>query len=135
MSTTAVPHSTGTDRAPRIEPPSDGLDPHTDEGLRQAVRSVGRSGSWDQPAGRRLLGEIRRRAARNAAHVAASTGVPMSRWLVDDVLLAAWAVLHRHSDKVLAAQRPWAYLTRLLSLGIGLAERRSLTCGFACGSG
>jgi hypothetical protein len=34
----------------------------------------------------------------------------MSRWLVDDVLLAAWAVLHRHSDKVLAAQRPWAYL-------------------------
>jgi hypothetical protein len=57
-----------------------------------------------------LLGEIRRRAARNAAHVAASTGVPMSRGLVDDVLLAAWLVLHRHGDKVVAAERPWAYL-------------------------
>jgi hypothetical protein len=109
MSTTTVPHP-GTDRAPRIEPPSDGLDPGTDEGLRQAVGAVGRSGSWDQPAGRRLLGEIRRRAVRNAAHVTASTGVPMSRGLVDDVLLAAWTVLHRHGDKVLAAERPWAYL-------------------------
>ena len=110
MSTTTLPHPAGTDRAPRIEPPSDGLDPHTDEGLRQAVRSIERSGSWDQPAGRRLLVEIRRRAARNAAHVAASAGVPMSRGLVDDVLLAAWTVLHRHGDKVLAAARPWAYM-------------------------
>jgi hypothetical protein len=34
----------------------------------------------------------------------------MERGLVDDVLLAAWMVLHRHGDKVLAAARPWAYL-------------------------
>jgi hypothetical protein len=89
---------------------SDGLDPRTDEGLRQAVRAVARSGSWDQPAGRRLLAEIRRRAVRNAAHVATSTGAAMGRGLIDDVLLAAWMVLRRHGDKVLAAARPWAYL-------------------------
>jgi hypothetical protein len=74
------------------------------------VRAVERSGSWDQPAGRQLLAEIRRRAARNAAHVASSAGVPISRGLVDDVLLAAWTVLHRHGCKVLAAEQPWAYL-------------------------
>jgi len=90
---------------------SDGLDPRTDEGLRHAVRAVSQSGSWDQPAGRRLLAEIRRRAVRNAAHVATATGVAMDRGLVDDVLLAAWMVLHRHRDKVAsAAARPWAYL-------------------------
>jgi hypothetical protein len=110
MSTTTLQRSAGTDRAPGIEPPSDGLDPHSDERLRQAVRALGSSGSWDQPAGRRLLAEIRRRAARNAAHVASSTGVATSRGLVDDVLLAAWTVLHRHGDKVLVAERPWAYL-------------------------
>ena len=110
MSTTTVPHSAGTNRAPMIEPSSDGLDPRTDEGLRQAVCTVGQSGTWDCATGQHLLGEIRRRAARNAAHVAASTGVPMSRGLVDDVLLAAWTVLQRHGDKVLAAERPWAYL-------------------------
>ena len=87
-----------------------GADPSTDPGLRHAVRAIGRSGTWDYATGQRLLAEIRRRAARNAAHVAASTGVPMSRGLVDDVLLAAWMVLHRHGGKVLAAQRPWAYL-------------------------
>ena len=38
------------------------------------------------------------------------TGVAMGRGLVDDVLLAAWTVLHRHGDKVLAAASPWAYL-------------------------
>jgi hypothetical protein len=57
-----------------------------------------------------LLAEIRRRAARNAAHVATATGVAMERGLVDDVLLAAWMVLRRHGDKVLAAASPWAYL-------------------------
>jgi hypothetical protein len=57
-----------------------------------------------------LLAEIRRRAVRNAAHVAAATGAAMGRGLVDDVLLAAWLVLRRHGDKVLAAARPWAYL-------------------------
>ena len=108
MSTLA--HSTGTNGAPRFVSPSYGLDLRTDEGLRRAVRAVGESGSWDQPAGRRLLAEIRRRAARNAAHVAAATGVVMERGLVDDVLLAAWIVLRRHGDKVLAAERPWAYL-------------------------
>jgi len=105
-----LPHSIGADRAPRSVSPSDALDPRTDEGLRQAVRAVGRSGSWDRPAGRRLLGEIRRRAVRNAAHIAASTGTAMGRGLVDDVLLAAWLVLRRHGHKVLAATRPWAYL-------------------------
>jgi hypothetical protein len=110
MSTTTVPHSTGTDRAPAPVSPSYGLDPRTDEGLRQAVRAVAESDSWDQPAGRRLLAEIRRHAVRNAAHVASSTGAAMGRGLVDDVLLAAWMVLRRHGDKVLAAGRPWAYL-------------------------
>jgi len=110
MTTTTLPHSTGTNRAPRFVSPSDASNPRTDEGLRQAVRALGRSGSWDQPAGRRLLAEIRRRAARNAAHVATATGIAMERGLVDDVLLAAWMVLRRHGDKVLAAARPWAYL-------------------------
>jgi hypothetical protein len=77
--------------------PSDGLDLRTDEGLRLAVRAVGKSGLWNQPAGPRLLVEIRRRAVRNAAHVAAATGVAMERGLVDDVLLAAWMVLRRHA--------------------------------------
>lgn len=105
-----LPHSTRTNRAPRFVSPSDALNPRTDEGLRQAVRTVNRSNSWDQPAGRRLLAEIRRRAVRNAAHVAAATRTPMGRGLVDDVLLAAWLVLRRHGDKVLSAARPWAYL-------------------------
>jgi DNA-directed RNA polymerase specialized sigma24 family protein len=73
------------------------------------VLSVGQSGWWDQPVGRRLLGEIRQRAVRNA-YVASSTGAATSRGLVDDVLLAAWMVLRRHGAKVLAAARPWAYL-------------------------
>lgn len=50
------------------------------------------------------------RAVRNAAHVATATGVAMERGLVDDVLVAAWMVLRRHGDKVLAAACPWAYL-------------------------
>ena len=108
MSTLA--HSTGTDGAPGSVSPSDGLDLRTEEGMRHAVRAISQSGSWDQAAGRRLLAEIRRRAARNAAHVATATGVAMERGLVDDVLLAAWLVLRRHGDKVLAAARPWAYL-------------------------
>jgi len=110
MSTTTLPHSTGTDRAPRFVSPSDGLDPRTDHGLREALVSAERSGSWEAPEGQALLAEIRKRAVRNAAHVAAATGVTMERELVDDVLLAAWLVLHRHRDKVLAAARPWAYL-------------------------
>ena len=68
------------------------------------------TGSWETPEGQALLAQVRRRGARNAAHVAAATGVELERGLVDDVLLAAWLVLHRHRDKVLAAARPWAYL-------------------------
>jgi hypothetical protein len=92
--------------------PSDGLDPRTDDGLRKALLSVEQPGSWETPTGWRLLAEIRRRAVRNAAHVATATGVTMDRGLIDDVLLAAWMVLRRHRDKVLAATRPWAYLMR-----------------------
>ena len=110
MSATTLPHSTGTDLAPRFVSPSDGLEPRTDEGLRHALFSVERSGSWETPDGQALLAEIRRRAARNAAHVATATGTAMGPGLVDDVLLAAWLVLHRHRDKVLAAEHPWAYL-------------------------
>lgn len=110
MSTTTLPQSIGTDRASRFVSPSDVLDLHTDEGLRQAVRAVGQSGSWETPEGQALLMEVRRRAVRNAAHVATATGVAMGRGLIDDVLLAAWMVLRRHRDKVLSAARPWAYL-------------------------
>jgi hypothetical protein len=105
-----LPHSTGADRAPSFVSSADRLDPRTDEGLRQAVRVVGQSGWWDQLAGQRLLAEIRRRAVRNAAHVAAVTGTAMGRGLVDDVLLAAWLVLRRHGDRVVSAARSWAYL-------------------------
>jgi hypothetical protein len=110
VSKLTVPHSTGTNPAPGFVSPSDGFDPRTDEGLRQALRTVIRSSSWDHPAGRGLLAEIRRRAVRNAAHVAELTGAAMGRGLVDDVLLAAWLVLRRHADKVVSAARPWAYL-------------------------
>jgi hypothetical protein len=110
MSTTTLSHSPGTDRAPRVVSPSDVLDPGADEGLRKALRVVEQSGSWETPPGRRLLAEIRRRAVRNAAHVATVTDAAMGRALVDDVLLAAWLVLHRHGDKVRAAAQPWAYL-------------------------
>lgn len=50
-----------------------GVDPRTDEGLRQTLRAMGRSGSWDQPACRRLFADIRWSAFRNAAQVATST--------------------------------------------------------------
>jgi hypothetical protein len=110
MSTTTLPHSTGADWATRSASPSDERDPRTDEELRKALRAVSQSGSWETPDGHALLAEVRRRGARNAAHVAAATGVAMERGLVDDVLLAAWMVLRRHGDTVLAAARPWAYL-------------------------
>lgn len=84
----------------------------TDDGLRQALREVVSGGSWDGPAGRRLLRAIRDRAVRNAAHVAAATGALCDRSLVDDVVTAAWVVLYRHTDQVLAAERPWAYTMR-----------------------
>jgi hypothetical protein len=84
----------------------------TDEGLRQALRTINETDSWEQPIAQDLLAEIRHRAARNAAHVASATGVRLDRGLVDDVLLAAWMILRRHGQKVLTATRPWAYLMR-----------------------
>jgi hypothetical protein len=87
---------------------SDGSE--SDDGLRRALRDVTDAGSWDVPAGRQLLRAIRDRAVRNAAHVAAATGVRCDRDLVGDVVTAAWLVLHRHTEQVLAADRPWAYL-------------------------
>ncbi|HEU4541792.1 MAG TPA: hypothetical protein VFR23_11760 [Jiangellaceae bacterium] len=86
------------------------IDPCTDDGLRNALDVIWRAGSWDLPVAHALLAEIRRRAARNASHVASTTGVALERGLVDDVLLAAWMILRRHGEKVLAAVRPWAYL-------------------------
>jgi hypothetical protein len=85
-------------------------DVQTDAGLRQALRDAGYADSWDVPAGQRLLAEIRRRAVRNAAHVARAVEMPTDRGLVDDVVTAAWIVLRRHGGAVLAARRPWAYL-------------------------
>ncbi|MGH3737779.1 MAG: hypothetical protein ACRDT6_19530 [Micromonosporaceae bacterium] len=89
---------------------SDAKDVQTDEGLRRALRDVGHAASWDAPAGQGLLAEIRRRAVRNAAHVARVADMSTDRGLVDDVVTAAWIVLRRHGDAILAARRPWAYL-------------------------
>jgi hypothetical protein len=110
MSTATMPHNAAENDVVGVQTRTEVVDPRTDEGLRDAVRSVERSGSWETHAGQQLLAEIRRRAVRNAAHVAAASRAVMGRGLVDDVLLAAWMVLHRHADKVLAAARPWAYL-------------------------
>jgi hypothetical protein len=105
-----MPHHAIDDGVPDIQTRTEAVDPPTDDGLREALRSVQWSGTWETPEGQRLLAEVRRRAVRNAAHVASATGANMGRALVDDVLLAAWLVLRRHGDKVLAATRPWAYL-------------------------
>jgi hypothetical protein len=88
------------------------LDVRTDDGLRRALREVTGAGSWDGSAGRRLLRAVRDRATRNAAHVAGATGARYDRNLVDDVVTAAWVVLHEHTDRVLAVERPWAYVMR-----------------------
>jgi hypothetical protein len=88
------------------------LDMRTDDGLRRVLREVTSAGSWDGPAGRRLLRAVRDRAVRNAAHVAGATGARYDRNLVDDVVTAAWVVLHEHTDRVLAAERSWAYVMR-----------------------
>jgi hypothetical protein len=85
-------------------------DVRADEGLRQALRDVARVGSWDGPAGQWLLREVRERAVRNAAHVASATGVGCDRGLVDDVVAAAWIVLDRYAEQVLATDHPWAYV-------------------------
>ena len=86
------------------------LDLRTDDGLRQALEAILRANSWDLPAGHALVAEIRHRAGRNVKHVASTTRVALDRGLVDDVLLAAWMVLRRHGENVLAAARPWAYV-------------------------
>ena len=86
------------------------IDVGTDDGLRHALRQIDRARSWDLPVGRELLTEIRRHAVRNAARVSATTGAAADRGLADDVLSAAWTVLHRHAAEVMNADRPWAYL-------------------------
>ncbi|MFW6034189.1 MAG: hypothetical protein ACOC9R_03555 [bacterium] len=91
---------------------SDVVGTWTDEDLRLALRDVASTGSWDGPSGRRLLRAVRERAVRNAAHIAAATGVRCDRDLVGDVVTAAWTVLHGHTEQVLDAERPWAYLMR-----------------------
>jgi hypothetical protein len=105
---------------------SDVLDMRTDEGFRRALRDVTSAGSWDCLVGRRLLCAVRDRAARNAAHVAGATGARCDRNLVDDVMTAAWVVLDEHTDRVLAAERPWAYVMRSAQQEVmaeALAER------------
>jgi hypothetical protein len=42
--------------------------------------------------------------------VASATGVGCDRGLVDDVVAAAWIVLDRHAEQVLATDHPWAYV-------------------------
>jgi hypothetical protein len=59
---------------------------------------------------RTRLGEIRRRAERNAAHIASNTESTNGRDLVDDIVMAAWLVLHKNADKVGTAALPWAYV-------------------------
>ncbi len=86
------------------------LDPSTDEGLRTTLRRLGHADVWDTPTGHELLIEIRRRAARTAAHIAAKTGVNNDRTLVDDVVASAWLVAVTHCEKIIKAERPWAYL-------------------------
>jgi len=86
------------------------IDVRTDDGLRRALHHVDRARSWETPAGHEVLSEIRRHAVRNAARVSASTGAAADRGLADDVLTAAWTVLHRHRAEVMSADRPWAYL-------------------------
>jgi hypothetical protein len=110
MSASTLPHPAAESGVAGIPTRTEAVELRTDEGLRDVLRSVQRSDSWETPAGQQLLAEIRRRAVRNAAHVAAVTSAAMGRGLVDDVLLAAWMVVRRHGDKVLAATRPWAYL-------------------------
>jgi hypothetical protein len=110
MSSSTMPHHAAGNGVADIQTRTEPVDPCSDKGLRDALRSVQWSGSWETPESQRLLAEVRRRAVRNAAHVASVTGVAIGRGLVDDVLLAAWLVLRRHGDKVLAAARPWAYL-------------------------
>lgn len=85
-------------------------DVHTDEGLRRLLDGRQRSDWWNTAPGQQLLAEIRRRAVRNAAHIAARTDTAADRDLVDDVVSAAWLVLRQHQDKVINATRPWAYL-------------------------
>lgn len=99
-----------------VGPDGDGsvgvVDLRTDDRLRQVLGVIVRADSWDVAAAHALLTEICRRAARNAKHVASTSGVALDRGLVDDVLLAGWMILRRHGENVLAAARPWAYLMR-----------------------
>lgn len=75
----------------------------TDEGLRGLLASRRGSDWWDTAPGQTLLREIRRRAVRNASHIAARADIPTGRNLVDDIVAAAWLVLHDHADIVTTA--------------------------------
>lgn len=80
MSRSTLPYP-AVNQAPGAQSPTDGVGLRTDEGLRHVLRAVQTSGSWDASAGRRLLAEVRRRAVRNAAHVATATGTVLDRGL------------------------------------------------------
>jgi hypothetical protein len=86
MSSSTMPHHATDNGVADIRTRNEAVDPRTGEGLRDALRSVQWSGSWETPEGQRLLAEVRRRAVRNAAHVASATGAVIDRGLVDDVL-------------------------------------------------
>lgn len=88
----------------------DAVDVSTDDGLRHVLGRHSGSAWWDNRLGTAVLTEIRRRAVRNAAHIAATTDTVANRDLVDDVVAAAWIVLREHGGKVASAARPWAYL-------------------------
>ena len=89
---------------------TDVTDVRTNEGLRAAVGEVARCASWEIPAGRRLLAELRVRSARRAAAVSRRVSVDLSVELVDDMTSLAWELLATHAHSVLGAERPWAYL-------------------------
>jgi hypothetical protein len=89
---------------------TDVTDVRTDEGLRAAVREVVRCASWEIPAGRRLLTELRVRSARRAAAVSRRVSVDLSVGLVDDMTSLAWELLATQTQSVLGAEQPWAYL-------------------------
>jgi len=89
---------------------TDVTDVRTDEGLRAAVREVTRCASWEIPAGRQLLTELRVRSARRATAVSRRVSVDLSVALVDDMTSLAWELLATQTRSVLGAGQPWAYL-------------------------
>lgn len=99
-----------TDNAPSASESATAAGIRSDDGLRRLLARSRIADCWETSQGQDLLAEIRRRAARNAAHIASSTETSLDRDLVDDVVMAAWMVLRQNRDKITSAQRPWAYL-------------------------